>query len=800
METKNKNEQLNAPGAPGIPARWASSAKSGIGKAMRATSDVSFTISHGILNEIYYPWEDEAAIRDSELLVTNGQDFFSEEKRNTTHIVKTASPGVPAYLLINICSEKRYRIDKEVITDPIRNTVLQRIRFRALKGTLKDYRLYAITAPHLDNAGGGNTAWVENSKGVPMLFARRKHRVMAMACSIPWKKRSVGFVGFSDGWHDISQHKKMEWEYQWAEDGNIALTGEIDLEKTEGEFVIALGFGHTPFEAAYAARGSILAGYKDIRKGYVNEWRNWQRKLSHAKSLGNTDSFFRISASVLRMHEANRVPGAIIASMSIPWGEVRGDPDTGGYHMVWPRDLVESSGGFLALHDTEDTLRILNYLMTIQEADGHWVQNMRLQGEPHWEGVQMDQTALPVLLIDLFRHHGTLKSNKVHRYWLTVKKAMAYLIQNGPFTEQDRWERDGGLSIFTVATEIAALLAGADFAERNNEPGIAAFCRETADCWNDHIETWFYAEGTSLAQKTGVGGYYARLNFTGRPMEEIKDQNLKVKNRPEEDSYLPIGEMVSPDALALVRFGLRAPDDPRILNTVKVIDEELMVETPSGRCWHRYSKDGYGEHEDGSSYDGTGIGRAWPLLTGERAHYEIAAGNIDRARELTREMEAFANNGLFPEQIWDTADIPSKELYFGKHSNGAMPLVWAHAEYIKLSISLKQKKVFDLPEHTQDRYIRRKTKASSDIWNFEHPINKIQKGLDLRIEAHKLAIVHWSPDNWENRYDIIMRDSGLGIYFANLSTIDAKNKSFIFTFYWQEEEKWEGRDFEVEII
>jgi glucoamylase len=162
-------------------------------------------------------------------------------------------------------------------------------------------------------------------------------------------------------------------------------------------------------------------------------------------------------------------------------------------------------------------------------------------------------------------------------------------------------------------------------------------------------------------------------------------------------------------------------------------------------------------------------------------------------------MESFSNNGLFPEQIWDTADIPSEELYFGKHTNSAMPLVWAHAEYIKLSISLKERKVFDMPEHGLERYIKKQVRPVLTIWSFEHPVKKIRKGLDLRIETRKLAVVHWSPDHWENRYDLIMHPSGLGTYFAHLSTSDAQNKSFVFTFYWKEEKQWEGKDFEVEI-
>lgn len=797
METNNNNKK--APGAPGIPATWTSSAKEGIGKAMKATSDVSFTLGHGIINEVYYPWEDEAGLRDAGFLVADGKDFFSDEREDTDHEVKTASPGVPAYMLTNICKQKRYRIDKEIISDPIRNTVLQQVRFRALKGKLTDYMLYIVVAPHLGHQGAGNTAWVENYKGVPMLFAIRNDRAVALACSIPWLKSSVGYVGKSGGWQDIYRHKKMEWEYTLAEEGNVAMTGQIDMERTGGKFVVALGFGHNKYEAAYAARGSILAGYKEIRKVYVGEWRNWQKKLSSAKSRQNAGKLFRISASVLRMHEANRVPGAIIASLSIPWGDTRGDKEPSGYHMVWPRDLVESSGGLLALHDDEDTLRILTYLMTTQEEDGHWAQNMWVQGRPHWKGIQMDQTALPILLIDLFRHHGVLKQAMISRYWLTVKRALEFLIQHGPYTEQDRWERDGGLSIFTVATEIAALLAGADFAEDNDEPEIAAYCRETADCWNDLLESWLYVKDTPLAKESGVEGYYVRLNPFAKFMGEVKDQCITVKNHLEETSRVIISEMVSPDALALVRFGLRAPDDPKILNTIKVIDKVLKVETPCGTCWHRYNKDGYGEHEDGSPYDGTGIGRAWPLLTGERAHYEIAAGNLDYARKLIKDMEAFAHNGLFPEQIWDTEDIPEYGLYFGKHSNAAMPLVWAHAEYIKLSISLKQKKVFDMPEQTQERYIRKKTPSVLNIWQPEHPIQTIRKGLSLRIETRKPALIHWSMNHWKDAKDIVARNAGLGVFYADLEATGEEDGLFLFTFYWEEEKRWEGKDFEVKI-
>src|SRR5689334_23850818 len=138
-----ESEERNAPGWPGIPARWTSSAKSGIGTSLSNESAVWFTLSHGIFNEIYYPRVDQACTRDLGLIVTDGQAFFSEEKRQTRSTVATAAPGVPAYRLTNLCVDGRYRIEKEIVADPSLDAVLQRTRFVPLQGTLADYRLYA---------------------------------------------------------------------------------------------------------------------------------------------------------------------------------------------------------------------------------------------------------------------------------------------------------------------------------------------------------------------------------------------------------------------------------------------------------------------------------------------------------------------------------------------------------------------------------------------------------------------------------------------------------------------------------
>jgi glucoamylase len=621
------NDNQYAPGWPGIEPRWTSSSKTGVGTALSVASHVWFTISHGILNEVYYPRVDQACIRDLGLIVTDGHEFFSEEKRHTSSEVSYLTTGVPAYQLLNTCNNGRYRIEKQIVADPQRDVLLQKITFFPLQGVLNDYRLHVLLAPHLANHGSGNTAWVDDYKGIPMLFAEREALSLALASSAPWVNRSAGFVGSSDGWQDLIQHKQMTWNYTRAENGNVALTGEVELKPPSGEFILALAFGRTAAEAGNRALASLDDGFDIALDKYLREWKSWHQTLLPVdkKSKRDQKSLYRISTSILRTHEAKSIRGGVIASLAIPWGFAKSDNDLGGYHLVWPRDTVEAASGLLAAGAHEDVRRVIQYLQTTQEKDGHWPQNMWIDGTEYWKGVQMDETALPILLVDLAVREKALTTKDVSRFWPMVFRAAAYLVQNGPVTQEDRWEEDAGYSPFTLAAEIAALLAAANLADTNGEGLAATYLRETADTWNACVDRWTYATGTDWARQFGVEGYYVRIAPT-----EVSDAAspaqgfVPIKNRPPGEDGRPANHLVSPDMLALVRFGLRAPDDPRILNTLKVIDALLKVETPFGPAWHRYNGDGYGEHEDGTPFNGTGVGRLWPLLTGERAHYELA--------------------------------------------------------------------------------------------------------------------------------------------------------------------------------
>jgi glucoamylase len=336
----------------------------------------------------------------------------------------------------------------------------------------------------------------------------------------------------------------------------------------------------------------------------------------------------------------------------------------------------------------------------------------------------------------------------------------------------------------------------------HSEPSIATYLRETADVWNASIDRWMYVTDTDWCHEFNVAGYYVRIApvETGEGVSRFQESIL-VKNLAPGQAESLASHLVSPDALALVRFGLRAADDPRMLDTVKVIDALLKVVTPQGSIWHRYNGDGYGEHEDGEPFDGTGIGRGWPLLTGERAHFELAAGRVREAERLQGALESFAGTeGLFPEQIWDAPDMPVRELFFGRPSGSAMPLVWAHAEYLKLLRSLADGRVFDMPPQTVQRYLKDKTESPCLVWRFNHKIRSLPAGKILRIETSAPAVIHWSADEWNTSQDVRTNDTGLGIHAADLATGSLpEGKQTRFTFYWPDAGHWEGVDFVVSV-
>ena len=377
-----------------------------------------------------------------------------------------------------------------------------------------------------------------------------------------------------------------------------------------------------------------------------------------------------------------------------------------------------------------------------------------------------------------------------------IRRAVGFIARTGPSTSQDRWEENAGISVYTLSVCIAALVVGARFlggaAER--------FALALADFWNANIETWTSAHGTALAQAHGVEGYYVRI----APADILSDpaaihRGLQIKNGPP-GFTIPADEEVSVDFLELVRMGLRLPDDPLVRATLVVTDALLKCDTPNGPSWHRYNGDGYGEHDDGRPFDGQGRGRAWPLLTGERGHYELAAGN-DPTPYLKAMAAMTGPGGMMPEQVWDAAALPGKWLSPGLPTGSAMPLAWSHAEFVKLMVSRHMDHPVDRRPLVWQRYGGRRPQATSAIWCLHARIAAVSPGMSLVIAAPRAARVHWGVDGWQRIADAETEDTGLGLHAATLGAAELAGAHQIdFTFQWRDSGDWAGEDFHVGVV
>lgn len=353
-----------------------------------------------------------------------------------------------------------------MVTDPDANCLLIRATFEPLTGGREDYRLYVLLAPRPKNRGTGNLGRVRNVGGKTVLTAWREDVALALAASVPVRRASCGFVGFSGGWTDLHQDLRLDWKFASATDGHIALTAELDLG-CGPEFTLALGFGLDPEEATRTALSSLARPFARVERKYIREWKRWSTGLTDlGKHSGDGGVLQRISRVVLKAHEDKTYPGAFIASLSVPWGKVAKDANTGGYHLCWPRDLVHIATGLLAVGDTGAARRALRYLGQIQNpADGSWPQNCWVKGRPYWTGLQLDGVALPILLAWRLYRAGLLRGGELKHRYRMVRAAALCLARCGPVTPQERWEENGGYSPGTLAAAIVGLVCAAGFAD-----------------------------------------------------------------------------------------------------------------------------------------------------------------------------------------------------------------------------------------------------------------------------------------------------------------------------------------------
>ena len=303
----------------------------------------------------------------------------------------------------------------------------------------------------------------------------------------------------------LSRNGKLDPIWTRAQNGNVALIGEIDFTQAN-EVTLALGFGQHPGEAAQRVRSSLNFGFARACADYIAHWGETLEQVAPLSPATPPDvrDCYRTGVAVMLSHEPLAFAGGIIASLSIPWGFSKGDDDLGGYHLVWPRDLVETAGGLAAAGLRLPARVVLSYLAAVQEADGRWPQNMWLDGTPYWGGVQLDECAFPILLIDLLLREKMLEPSDADRFREMVFAAAGFIVRNGPATQQDRWEEDGGYSPFTLGVTVTALLAAASFLEQRGFPPTRSNICETAPIGSTTVSRhWTYAQQLPSPRPSG---------------------------------------------------------------------------------------------------------------------------------------------------------------------------------------------------------------------------------------------------------------------------------------------------------
>jgi glucoamylase len=756
-------------GAPGIAPTWSSSDKDYVSTALGG-SRLWATVGHGIINEIYWPSTGQPQIRDFGFYLL-GSGRWVDLKRVRDYTLATPGPYLPAVTITHHGDD--YELALEVLPAPQRDVLLVRFKITG------PYRLVVIVAPHLGSTGRHNSAWIDGGYG----YARHGDFCMCLAADVPLAKLSCGYVGASDGWQDLDRHGELTYGFVSAEDGTVALTGEL----TGDAGIIALGFAGSAYGAFTRARTALAASFDALRAEFLQDWNDWGAQLQLPRPDDILGDAGLLSAAVLKIHEDRAYPGAAVASLSIPWGN--STDNLGGYHLVWPRDATLTAFALLAAHQLIDARHMLAHLTASQRRDGRWPQNYFPSGEPFWVGVQLDEAAFPVLLAAKLREIGEAELPGTRNM---VRAAVGFIARTGPSSPQDRWEENPGVSPFTLAAAVSALVAAAPWLEDDERD----YALSLADDWNERLEFWCYVCDTELSRRIGVNGYYVRLGSAER--SGALAGQVQLRNRDGES--IVASALVSLDFSYLVRLGLRSAHDPRVQDTIKVVDQVLKVMTPSGAVYHRYNEDGYGEYPDGRPFDGGGVGRGWPLLVGERGHLAMQSGE-DPISYLRTMWRCSSIGGLLPEQVWDSAPIPELGLEPGRPSGSAMPLLWSHAEFLKLLIAREDRRPIELLQAVEQRYRASggnyaARPAATWHWRTEVPVMQHETGRALLIEDRTAFTLHFGFDGFQRIEERAASVQPFGLWAVRLSAAELSGaRELNFTRRYQQ--GWEGLDHRI---
>ena len=734
---------------------WGPGRKMAFGCAPGSKSKLWYTLADGALSDVFFPSIDRVALHELRFFASASGSPPVDDAGDGQHRVTWFAPGTPGFTVESTHHE--YRLTKEYFSDPEENALLIAATFIP---ELPDVRLYMQASAHWQPGSEGNFGQVLDTHPPALLMRQQDVWISIVG---PFSRATIGYFQSSDLQVDLHDGDGyLSNLYDRAGPGNVAVGAELGIRA--GSFQIAIGFAHTRADAEEVARHVLQKGAGNVRHAFERAWltlSDLPETLS--KVSGDEGMLARSSLAVLRCLEDKSHAGAFIAAPCSPWGEANHNGNH-VYHLVWPRDLCRMATALLDAGDTAAALRAFRHLQSRQRPDGGWFQNWFVDGTPHWTSTELDQVALPILLAWRLGVAGYLDHDP---YPVMVRPAAQFLIREGPLTQLDRWEDLGGLSPSTLAASVAALIVAAEFAHEAGEHVAASHLRAVADYWNDRVEAWC----------STPAGQYVRL---------AGDPDIR-----------PTVGAAAPEFLELVRYGLRRPKDERILRSLQGVDATLKVSLPAGPGWRRYAGDLYGEKDDGSPWDGSGRGRAWPVLTGERARHFFSMGLP--AAEMVRSFEGFAGPGhMLPEQVWDAADIPARGLYFGRATGSAAPLGWAHAEYLELLVTIALAGFPDIVLPARRRYTEGPAQEPAFVWTHRHQITRIAPGRRLRVQLPRPGSVHYTFDEWKTFGEVEAIDTTLGVWVAEVpSNKLAAGTTFAWTAHYMT--GWEGKNYTLTV-
>lgn len=781
-QPQSQSNSETAPSAPGLPSTWSYAGKTGIGTSFEQYQDgryaddartgpvskVWFSLAQGILTETMAGLIHEAQLRELQLVV-KGQGFVDEEKTathsQTDYLLKDAAgrPLSLAYQVTNSAKNNQYKIEKQYFTDPSAQSMVIRTRFTALADGLT---VYSYVDPAIANTGSNDSAVFKDG----VLQAQDGNVSMTMVTLPAPASATVGFVGVSDGLTELKKTGQVPSYHNTGETpGNVAaLLTHATLKKGEtASWDQIIGFAAQPAESLAQAQQTQQRGLDTVLAHYNGEgdaigWQDYLQQLPALSTLSqqSTDQgkLLYTSALVLKAQEDKTHAGAFIASLSNPWGEVKSaEQSQTGYKAVWPRDFYQVAMAMLALGDKESPKVAFQYLQKVQVSSktpgfsgtpGWFLQKTHVDGTLEWVGIQMDQTAMPIMLGWRLWQDGVLSDAEITSWYQSMLKPAADFLAHGgkvkldwndidlksPATQQERWEEQYGYSPSTMAAIISGLVTAADIAAKAGDSAGATLYQQKADEFAGKLEALTYTEQGLLKTAQSDGKYYLRINSNEDPND---NSALELRNGQADTRE---GNVVDGGFLELVRYGVRKADHPAVLATLGEMDDLTLPDltrvryefkTPDGQTvsgWRRYGIDGYGEDiHTGEAYaNGPGQtntagqrGRVWPFFSGERGHYELARALLQKPQlgeaelaplrtQYVGAMEHFANDGLMlPEQVFDGVGNNNHYQYqLGEGTNGATPLAWTHAEYIKLLRSLQDQKVWDRYPLVEQRYAK----------------------------------------------------------------------------------------------